>query len=177
MLIESFFIYLQMELKQYSELAHSFVSYEENDYPYFLLVEEIGEYAGKIAKLKRGDYSYSENYRLEILKELGDICWALNEIAILHNCFIESNFFKKVKGLRNIIKNNLNNLEKHTLFLEMQTNLLIENNYNSFYNYFGLIDVISREYNSSIEEIFEMNIKKLTDRKNRGKIKGNGDNR
>ena len=54
------------------------------------LVGESGEVAEKVKKLIRDDQGkLSEHARQEILKELGDILWYVNAVAILLNSNLE----------------------------------------------------------------------------------------
>lgn len=100
--------------KQYQDKAHTFATYGNMNYPYFALVEEVGEFCGKIAKNMRGDRSAEETQAL-MQKEVGDILWNLSEICTLNGW--------------------------------------------------------------SLSEIADKNIKKLTDRQEKGTIKGDGDAR
>lgn len=109
-----------MNFDEYQEAAHGFVEYEDAEYPFFGLAEEVGEFLGIFAKLSRGDdldarYGSREAVRDVLKKEAGDVLWQLQEC--LKTCDI------------------------------------------------------------SMQEVAEMNLKKLTDRQARGVIKGQGDAR
>lgn len=58
----------------YTIEAKKFAAYEDKLYPYFALVEEVGEFMGKCAKQRRGDRYITKE---EKQKELGDILWQL----------------------------------------------------------------------------------------------------
>jgi len=163
-----------MTIKKYSQEAHKFSGYKEGDYPYYALPEEIGEFYGKIAKLKRGDYEYSENLRIEILKELGDICWFVNEICILKN--IELSIFQNWKrGLD--VHEHFENLLIFQVDLFQAYKKNIYDLESSVKTIMVAISEIANHYNSSLPKILAMNIRKLKDRKKRGVIQGDGDNR
>lgn len=67
-----------MNFKEYQDKATTFAAYPNINYPYFALVEEVGEFFGKIAKGLRKDERPCEE---ALKKELGDILWNLSEIA------------------------------------------------------------------------------------------------
>lgn len=109
-----------MDFKQYQELAEAFAEYEQDEYPFVGLAEEVGEFLSFAAKKLRGDdlvarYGSLDKVKQAALKEAGDVLWQL------------------------------------TMCL--------------------------KEHGLSLHDAAEMNIKKLTDRKARGVIRGSGDNR
>lgn len=109
-----------MNFDQYQKRAGDFAVYEDQDYPFFALAEEVGEFLGLMAKFKRGDdmvarFGSVGGLYEALTKEAGDILWQLSQAL--------------------------------------------------------------SELGISMQEAAELNIKKLTDRKNRGVIKGSGDNR
>lgn len=69
--------------KEYQDKACTFASYGNMNYPYFALVEEVGEFCGKIAKNMRGDRDQHETVEL-LKKEVGDILWNLAEICTIN---------------------------------------------------------------------------------------------
>lgn len=114
------FIVPEMSFRKYQSRAKQFAEYEDGNYPFLGLAEEVGEFLGIMAKTARGDdidtrYGSKEACRGHILKEAGDILWQLSM------CLDE----------------------------------------------LGL----------SLQDAADMNIRKLTDRKARGVIKGAGDER
>ena len=122
-----------MTPKEYQKKAHTFSCYEkpityENvnghtfshvldwTYPALGIVEEAGEVAGKFAKAVRDDCGkITEERKLAIKKELGDVCWFVAELSTL--------------------------------------------------------------LDFDLEDVMQSNIDKLTSRKERGVIKGSGDDR
>lgn len=68
-----------MKIEDYSHRAMTFARYKSEMYPFFALVEEVGEFHGKVAKELRGDRVIPKT---EKLKELGDILWQLNACCI-----------------------------------------------------------------------------------------------
>lgn len=77
-----------MKLNEYQTEASTFATYNNMNYPYFALVEEVGEFCGKIAKNMRGDRSQEETYEM-MKKEAGDILWNLSEICTLNGWTLE----------------------------------------------------------------------------------------
>lgn len=72
-----------LTMNKYQEKAHKFANYKDNDYPYYGIVEELGELFGKLARVRRGDKTIISSNDLEL--ELGDVLWNLSEIAWKHN--------------------------------------------------------------------------------------------
>lgn len=110
-----------MNVNEYQLQAHSFADYcvpmmiEGRDnagnkkqfvypidytYPALLLSEEAGEVAGKYAKAVRDNNGVVTAERKEaIVKELGDVMWALAELATLLNVSLEEVMQKNVDKL------------------------------------------------------------------------------
>lgn len=107
-----------MNFNEYQQQAKKFAVFPNQHsltYPALGLVNEAGEFAGKVKKILRGDYSDLPEHGEMLAAELGDVLWYLAACA----------------------------------------------------NAIGY----------DLEGIAQMNIDKLTDRQQRGVIKGNGDNR
>jgi NTP pyrophosphatase (non-canonical NTP hydrolase) len=66
-----------MKLRDYQLLADKYACYDDPEYPFFALAEEVGEFLGKIAKFKRGDDTFPDQatYLEALQKELGDVLW------------------------------------------------------------------------------------------------------
>jgi NTP pyrophosphatase (non-canonical NTP hydrolase) len=77
-----------MKLNDYQKEATKFAGYSNMNYPYFALVEEVGEFCGKIAKNMRGDRSLEDTHAL-MKKEAGDILWNLSEICSINGWSLE----------------------------------------------------------------------------------------
>ena len=75
-----------MDFKQYSEIALSTKNYPQEMpvvYPALGLAGECGEAVDKIKKVIRDHGGvFSETKSLEIIKELGDVLWYVNAIAV-----------------------------------------------------------------------------------------------
>lgn len=107
-----------MDITEYQEKASEYAVYANSMYPYFGLIEEVGELYSYHARWYRKDPDYStlsEETDIAMQKEIGDILWNLTQIA----------------------------------------------NDNSW----------------CMDEIAQMNLDKLEDRKERGVLKGKGDER
>lgn len=84
-----------MTVNEYQKQAHTFSYYNgvgigDFTYPVLGLAEEAGEVCGKFAKVIRDDGGVIEDWRKDaIIKELGDVCWFVAEIATLLNVTLE----------------------------------------------------------------------------------------
>lgn len=85
----------EFTINDYQRMAATYARYPrvgrgDITYPVLLLCEEAGEAAGKLAKLWRDkDYAkkmslvdYSDEEKLAIVKELGDVFWATCMVAL-----------------------------------------------------------------------------------------------
>ena len=75
-----------MTVNEYQNEAHKYAVYNTCDesrmYPILGLAEEAGEVAGKFAKIIRDKQGViSKEDELAIVKELGDVCWMIAEVA------------------------------------------------------------------------------------------------
>lgn len=75
-----------MTLEEYETRATFFAEYKSRSYPYFGLMEEVGELMGILAKAHRGDnlverYGSEDGVEDRILGELGDVLWMLTAVA------------------------------------------------------------------------------------------------
>lgn len=90
----------------YQSKAHEFANYNDKEikgfeeqlkfedlrleYPVMGLTEEAGEVAGKFAKIIRDKKGIiTQDDRDQIIKELGDVLWMVNEIAIRLDCSLQ----------------------------------------------------------------------------------------
>lgn len=98
-----------MNPKVYQDEAHTFAQYGENAmYPALGLCEEAGEVAGKIAKFIRKNMGFppatvtrddnpsimdwhmkNEQFRKDLSKELGDVCWMVAELCSTYGLDLE----------------------------------------------------------------------------------------
>ena len=83
-----------MTFEEYQKLSRKTASYpkigENFVYPVLGLTGEAGEVAEKIKKLFRNKEGVlSDDYKLEIAKELGDVLWYLSQIATELNLSLE----------------------------------------------------------------------------------------
>lgn len=96
-----------MNSKTYQDKAHEFAQYGQNAmYPALGLAEEAGEVAGKIAKYIRKNggqtptNAYDANggapesdadreFRKDLSKELGDVCWMVAELCTVYGLDLE----------------------------------------------------------------------------------------
>ena len=82
-----------MKINEYQLHAHGFALYNGEKgwaYPWLGLSEECGELNGKMAKIIRDkDGTMSDEDKQAIMKELGDVCWFVAEIATQMNVSLE----------------------------------------------------------------------------------------
>lgn len=84
-----------LTINDYQKEAHKTAFYfglQEGDfsYPVMGLAEEAGEVSGKFAKAIRDEGGkISEERKLAIKKELGDVCWFIAEISTLLDLKLE----------------------------------------------------------------------------------------
>lgn len=84
-----------LTINDYQKEAHKTACYfglQEGDfsYPVMGLAEEAGEVSGKFAKAIRDEGGkISEERKLAIKKELGDVCWFIAEISTLLDLKLE----------------------------------------------------------------------------------------
>ena len=94
-----------MTPNEYQDKAHTFAAYSGKDeenwvYPVMGLAEEAGEVCGKFAKAIRDcGGKISADRRMEICKELGDVCWMVSEIATLLNMPLEEVMIHNIEKL------------------------------------------------------------------------------
>ena len=87
----------ELKINEYQKKAHETADYPSGTigvdkhavdyiYPALALSEEAGEVAGKFAKAVRDNQGViDEERKLEIVKELGDVCWFVAELCtVLH---------------------------------------------------------------------------------------------
>lgn len=130
--------------------------------------EEFGELAGKVKRWYRGDYADDKEKLLNDVKaEIGDCLYYL---AMAIDVFDFKSDFSIQDG----------KLEDFDLFESWQALNTCKNIYLSEKKYnelFMAVILFANALGLRIEDVIEYNIKKLQDRKKRGVIKGNGDNR
>lgn len=156
---------------EYKKSADTFAEYESADYPYTLLVSEIGEVFGKFAKIERGDpTTKTDNFRFEIAKEIGDVFWSLSQLYNVNTVFekIDASKYDSIPEILVYLNDFAGEIYKdYTLCkIPLKATKIM----------YLLIELCNR-LGFTFEFVLSLNIEKLTDRKNRGVIKGSGDNR
>jgi NTP pyrophosphatase (non-canonical NTP hydrolase) len=96
---------------EYSAKAYEFAIYDDTYYPVLALAEEVGEVSKLFAKELRDGVTVDPDI---LTKELGDILWQLNAIAmdnaIALNDVAEINLYKlRDRAARNVIQGNGDN--------------------------------------------------------------------
>lgn len=126
------------------------------------LVAEVGELFGKYAKLKRGDFVDPE----DIFQEAGDILWFVSAIAYRHNLSLY--YIMLFVAEHSFIDWPVNSL-LHDMMKDA-----ISGTVGSLY---WIVAFIAELTKTPVDFLLELNYNKLSDRKNRNVIKGNGDKR
>jgi NTP pyrophosphatase (non-canonical NTP hydrolase) len=154
-----------MTISEYKVAIKEFATYNDKEYPKYLLIEEVGEYFGKIAKEMRGDVI--EGHKQAKIKELGDIAWAAAEISNIAGV--------EIPYIYNAVPARLDILDYVTACVNTEYNngqmILI------LFRIFKWIESESARLGTNAEHVFLTNIEKLQDRKARNVINGSGDNR
>lgn len=178
----------RLSLSKYSELACALAVYPATAtevYPALGLCDEVGEVYDKYLNLVVNDDS-----NLEMQKELGDVCWYVfalaNDCAIgLQNALpmlqdIDLNFAVAAQYsngpydqmiidaalIAGYVKKQIrDNVDRRSEITQALVRIL------------RCIAYIASDMNSSLEQILLINLEKLYSRKERGTLKGDGDNR
>lgn len=134
------------------------------------IIEESGEIAGKIKKFKRGDYT-QEQFRVQIGKEIGDLCWYLVLYAKRNGKPIKNFREPREKKIMESI-NTIEILKGHLVKAKhpRHRHRIIE-------GILGSATDLAWNFGYTMEDITRMNSEKCKDRMLRGKIKGSGDER
>lgn len=93
----------------YSQQAHKLAIWPQDQelYPVLGLAEESGEVVGKFKKMLRDDDGVMTDERREsIIKELGDVLWYLNEVALLVGSNLDEVAETNIKKLNKRAENN-----------------------------------------------------------------------
>lgn len=143
---------------------------ESLEYVRLGIIEESGEIAGKIKRLYRGDYT-EEVFREQMAKELGDLNWYLTLYAHLNKKPIS-----KYRPPRNTsLIDSIDKLEILKAHLTKAKNPLHKDRIIN--TMVGTVIDLSNNCGYTMEEILQININKIISRYNRGKIRGEGDER
>ena len=190
-----------MDFKGYQELCKmtaTFPGKDEGDivYPTLGLCGEAGEVSEKVKKLIRDDNGKMTPDRAAAIgKELGDCCWYLAniccdidlELEMIHAmCGYSIKQHIRILTLPQLVIH----LHHHAtlvagaleiLYYEYGGDIRHVNRFpeitNSLSNAIVCIKEIAHRCNSTLEEICAANIEKLSIRKQKGTLKGSGDNR
>jgi len=160
-----------MNLQEYfkfTETTKSYPNLVEYDYLTHGIWAEIGEFEGILAKRLRGDEKYKDDdyYFCSLKSELGDIYWFIVRILVLDTGLYQFNTLCSNEINDSPIMKRLS-----SLLYQIKMNLLHNDKVDVLEN----LDYIAKLLNSSRSEILELNVKKLTERKQTNTIKGNGE--
>lgn len=190
-----------MDLKTYQAKARSTAIYlrAENSrmlYPALGIVGECGEVAEKTKKLIRdADWEMTPDRIAAIIKELGDCCWYIaniccdtdHDLAMMYE-MRGSSILHQIRGLpfpRLALHMNRHATAVATLleqwYYKHNCRVLERELYTGMPNHLShiitCIEEIGRRCGFTLEEIYVANAEKLAGRKERGTLKGEGDDR
>lgn len=195
----------KVNLKEYQEKARSTAIYHVGEdygvdismiYPALGLVGECGEVAEKIKKLYRDDNGKLTEKRKEaIKKELGDCCWYLSNVCSDTNCDLQVCYeMKRPSQIQNV---RLMALPQLVLRMNKYASFVAESLEIWYYDHncdpvasvkfisihlhiteiLVCINELACRCDCTLKDIYVLNIEKLLSRKERGVIKGEGDDR
>lgn len=155
----------EFDWAEYQEQANEFAIYKHEMYPIVALLEELGELAGKFAKSMRGDAELDVE---AVKKEIGDVLW--NAAMGMRN-FGEDHTILYVDDITE---------EEWEEFKDEETHKLVLGLFPAVFGgdtstFFKTLRVIARKLDFTLEDCATGNIIKLTSRKERDVIKGDGD--
>lgn len=194
-----------MKLKEYQEKARSTAVYhvgEDYDkditmiYPALGLVGECGEVSEKIKKLYRDDNGKLTDARKKAInKELGDCCWYLSNLCSDTDFDLQVCYEMKSPSQTQRVR--LMEWPQLVLHMHRCAYVIAESLESWYYDYdcrlgersrfvsiahnvtkvLVCIEELAFRCDCTLEDIYISNIEKLLSRKERGKIKGDGDDR
>lgn len=190
-----------MNLCEYQKTARSTAIYldVENSrmiYPALGLIGECGEVADKTKKLIRDANWEMKPDRIEaIIKELGDCCWYLANICCDTGLDLSMMYGMRGASTTQLIRGLM--LPQLVLHMNRHASSLAESLECWYYQYdcelretcrftdlpqhlshiITCIEEIGRRYDFTLEDIYTANIENLLGRKERGTLKGDGDDR
>lgn len=190
-----------MNLCEYQEMARSTAIYLETEgskmiYPALGLAGECGEVVEKIKKFIRDDGEIMTQERRDgIKKELGDVMWYCANICC--DADLDLDMVYKMRTSHSMAKMHNITLPQLALSINRQA-CIITNDLELWYYKYDCsksescrfknipqnltllivgVEEMANQCDSTLEEVCSMNISKLLDRKERGRLKGSGDNR
>ena len=188
-----------MNLFQYQEAAKSTAIYPPSKnmlYPALGLIGECGEVAEKVKKIIRDDNGeITDNRKLAIMKELGDCCWYIANICCDTSLSLGMIYQSRDRAIE--LSTGQLNLPKLVFLLNSRATSIAQILEIWYYEHDGqqnqsgrfialsewisyiliCIELIAKQCDFTLREVYTANIEKLLDRKNRGVIKGEGDAR
>jgi len=188
-----------MNLEEYQKKAKSLAIYSDKYallYPALGIVGECGEVAEKIKKMFRDDDgSMTQKRKDAILKELGDCCWYLANICCNTDMCLQVIYEMRGSATIHAIRNLT--VARLVLWMNRHANSLAEileqqhylgkDNFHPREKYTEIprhishiitcIDTLGHTCGFTLKDIYTANIDKLTSRKERGVLGGDGDQR
>lgn len=152
----------------------------------------MGEYRELLEEIENYIYSSKDKDTRNIIKEMGDVLWYAGQMYRQHD---EIDSFHDLIYRISQIKENKYYSELESTYEDMRVSKLdrLSEYYKKYYrdgtpipslildtyliNNLLYLGVICAELNFSIEDVMEVNYKKLISRKEQGKLKGSGSNR
>jgi hypothetical protein len=190
-----------MDLATYQKQSRTVAIYLEQEnsrmiYPAMGLIGECGEVADKVKKLIRDDNGQmTQDRKAAVAKELGDVMWYCANVCCDTNNNLSISYGMRGHGISQQIRQLplfriviclhknaskiANMLDKW--YYEDNCDINQSHRYTdiSFYLSFvvACVEEIAKHCDCTLEEVYSANIKNLLGRKNRGTLKGDGDDR
>ena len=171
-----------MNTKEYQREAIKFATFGEemeNEYLALGLSGEVGEVLNKLKKVIRDNGGQlTEDAARHIALEIGDVLWYVATIAQAQKIELSFDTHEKENvSLQGAIKFGM---ELQYQSFRVSDDLVGDRPCyppNRLFTICSWLEIMSNYAGYTLEEVADMNIQKLTDRKNRGKIGGSGDDR
>ena len=180
-----------MTLNEYQTKALTTAQYKDKViYPALKILGEAGEVCEKIGKVYRDNNGeFTVEIKKELAKELGDVMWY---IAVLsHDCGFDLETYGIVRNDSDVGKLFADETEVAISIRLMDMAIWASTRAVLYQQRPGweketalragicveLVQRLASIFGYTLQEILEMNVNKLADRKERGKIHGSGDNR
>lgn len=171
-----------MNINEYQKEAIKFAAFGnkmENEYLALGLSGEVGEVLNKLKKVIRDDGGQlTEDAARHIALEIGDVLWYVATIAHKE----ETSLFFAPRPKENVSLQEAIKFGMEVAYQSFRTSddLIggrVALSSNRLLVICSSLELLSNFAGYTLEEVADMNIQKLTDRQNRGKIGGSGDDR
>lgn len=164
-----------MTFEEYQKEAVKFRTETADNEEYLTLglIEEVGEAAGKLAKRTR-DGVWDEK---AFIKELGDILWFVANLADYYDRENNTKFSDELKDCF-LLEVDDDRFDDYIMrLLVYWVGMFLDGEDGNITDIVFEVGRIAKKHGYTLEQVAEINLAKLRDRSERGKIQGNGDER